>query len=155
MKRRKWVKKSIPIPKVYIILMSSIYLCFLNTSACLVWILFGLDSSTAKSTHGNNLKSEQKLIIDVMEIRMGNRYLNKQQVIIWHSMYWRVFFSCRPKQRKKFIMLIIKVQDQWSYWPSMQPTILSTNIWIQSGATGSRFCSLFSSHCQWLYNQTL
>lgn len=58
---------------IYIILMSSIYLCFLYTSACLVWILFGLDSSTAKSTHGNNLKSEQKLIIDVMEIRMGNR----------------------------------------------------------------------------------
>lgn len=62
------MNKSIPIPKVYIILMSSIYLCFLYTSACLVWILFGLDSSTAKSTHGNNLKSEQKLIIDVMEI---------------------------------------------------------------------------------------
>lgn len=55
------------------------------------------------------------------------------------------FFSCRPKQRKKFIMLIIKVQDQWSYWPSMQPTILSTNIWIKSGATGSRFCSLICS----------
>lgn len=54
------------------------------------------------------------------------------------------FFSCRPKQRKKFIMLIIKVQDQWSYWPSMQPTILSTNIWIQSGQQAFDFvaCSL-------------
>lgn len=75
MKRRKRVKESIPIPNVYIILMSSIYLHP---------VIFALDSSTIKTTHSNNLKCEQKLIIDPMKIMMGNR----QQATKYHLTFY-------------------------------------------------------------------
>lgn len=79
------MKESIPIPNVYIILMSSIYLYPVHTGvSCLYTLIFALDSSTIKTTHSNNLKCEQKLIIDPMKIMMGNR----QQATKYHLTFY-------------------------------------------------------------------
>lgn len=84
MKRRKRVKESIPIPNVYLDVINLLMPCTYWCLSCLYTLIFALDSSTIKTTHSNNFKCEQKLIIDAMKIMMGNR----QQATRYHLTFY-------------------------------------------------------------------